>query len=227
MRAWLLSSLVIVTACSGPSGPPDIFDGHLADAGRCGAAPSVSGEFVDWDSSDASFHGVAFATFAIDGDSDPLHTDTSAPNGRIEMCIPSGARALIKITPGASDKHLGGHLIADPAVFSSGRLFSLRGITAARAATFFTEHGLTYDAGKGQLFVNEIGTASTVTLTGATAEATLASADGVTWAPGASGTYVLFANVTGASGTVGGATLGGGSVTLVAGEMTYTSVATP
>jgi hypothetical protein len=226
MRAtWSLLAIAGCSSCSGPSGTPDA---PPADAGKCGAEAAVYGELVDWDSSSASFHGVPFVKFQIEGDADPAHTDTTPPNGRIEMCAPPSGRALIKLTPGNVDVHVAGHFIADPAFFAGGRTFSLRIFTAARAASFFSEHGLTYDAAKADLLVQEAGTPAALTLTGATAEATLASADGITWAPGASGKYVLFANVTvtGAP-AIAGPSIGSGPVPMIAGELTMTSVASP
>jgi hypothetical protein len=220
---WLLISLTACAACSGPSSNPDA---PPADAGKCGAEAPLYGEYLDWDSSASNFHGVPFATFVIEGDADPLHTDTTAPNGRVEMCEPLGGRALIKVTTGNVMPHMPGHFIADAALFAAGHEFSLRGITSDRVTSFYSEHGLTYDSGKAMLLVQEIGGAASLSLSGATAEATLASADGLAWSPGSSGKYVLFANVT-VSGTpmLAGAATGSGAVPMVVGELTMTAVA--
>ena len=236
MRTCLavLVAVVGLGGCSGPSGTPDAafdaaadaaVDGPTPDAAPCAGETFLTGEYVDWDSTDTNFHGIAFATFQIEGDSTPAHMDQSSPNGRIEMCIPSGARALIAVTSDTGDDHLAGHFIADAAVFADGRFFSLRGLTPTRAGTFFTDHGLTYDAGKGQLLVNETGTAAALTLTGATSDAPLASDDGVAWAAGATGTYVLFPNVV-VTGTpaIAGAATGAGDVPIQTGELTMTAV---
>jgi hypothetical protein len=223
-----------LAGCPGPSGTPDAapdaaadaaVDGPTPDAAPCAGETFLTGEYVDWDSTDSSFAGIAFATFQIEGDSNPAHMDQSSPNGRIEMCIPGTGRALIAVTSGTGDDHLAGHFIADPAVFADGRFFSLRGLTPTRAGTFFTDNGLTYDAGKGQLLVNETGTAAALSLTGATSDTVLASDDGVTWAAGDTGTYVLFPNVV-VTGTpaIAGAATGAGDVPIQIGELTMTAV---
>jgi len=229
-----LAVALALAGCSGPSGSPDAtvdapadgpVDGPTADAARCPGEVFLTGEYVDWDSTDTNFHGIPFATFQIEGDSTPAHMDQSSPNGRIEMCIPGGARSLIKVTSDTGDTHMAGHYLADAAVFADGRFFSLRGLTPARAATFFTDNSLTYDPNKGQLLVNETGTPATIALTGATSDAPLASDDGVAWAAGASGKYVLFPNVV-VTGTpaISGAATGDGDVPIQTGELTFTSV---
>ena len=233
MRASAAATLVLaLAACPGPKAgldarPVDAMP-DAGDAGRCPGEEFLTGEYVDWDSTDTAFHGVAFATFQIDGDSNPAHMDQSSPNGRIEMCIPTSGRQSIKVTSATGDAHKAGHFIADPAAFTGGRFFSARGITDARAATFYAANVLpsgAFDDTKGQLLVHEQDTPVAVTLTGATAEATLASADGVTWAAGATGKYVLFANVTitGAP-AISGPSVGAGPVPMQPGEWTMTSV---
>lgn len=223
--------LVLLAACPGPTEPLVVDAGvdaavDASDGGRCPGELFMTGPYVDWDSTDAVFHGIAFATFAIEGDANPAHMDVTSPNGRAELCIPSTGRFLLKVTPAGGDAHLAGHYLADAAVFTGGRVFAARGITAARAASFFTAQGLTYDAAKADLEVEQLGTPVALTLTGATAEKTLSSADGITWtADSNTGHYVLFANVT-VTGTphVAGPSIGGGDVPMVTGELTMTSV---
>lgn len=219
MRASAAAALALALAgCPSSSGTPD---SQFDDNGRCPGELFLTGEYVDWDSTDANFHGVAFATFALDAS----HMDQTSPNGRVEMCIPKSGRSLVAVTSMSGDDHLAGHFIADPAVFGGGAFFSLRGITPARAASFFTAQGATYDAGKADLLVNEVGTPVTLSLGGANAAAVWSSPDGVTWATGASGKYVLFANVTvTGSPTLSGPSTGAGAVPMLPGEWTMTAV---
>jgi hypothetical protein len=222
-------------ACGSPKGMPDANPDAAIDAGDAGRCPGelfFTGAYVDWDSSDTNFHGVAFAEFQIEGTTDPPHMDQTSPNGRAELCIPTGARSNIKITPMTGDAHLLAHFTADPMVFTNGNIFDVRGITAARATEFFSSAPPTgvaigsYDATKGDLEVEQLGTPVTLTLTGATAGATLSSPDGLTWTVGAPNQkYVLFANVT-VTGTphLSGAVTGNGDVPMLPGEWTITAV---
>ncbi len=230
MRAFasILFAASACSACSGPSSqvadapidtaPPDA----ATDAGTCPGAEFLTGAYVDWDSTDTNFHGIAFATWQLGA-----QTDITAPNGRVQLCIPTTGRSLITVTSKSGDTHLNGHFIADSAVFADGRVFDARGITPARAAQFFTDNAIgTYDPAKGLLFVHESGTPVALTLTGATAEAMLSSPDGITWTPGSStGKFVLFTNVsvTGTPHLAGPAT-GAGDIPMVTGEITMTSV---
>ena len=229
MRAFvsILFAASACSACSGPAATPDAkLDTPLpdaaGDAGMCPGAEFLTGAYVDWDSTDTNFHGVAFATWALGS-----QTDMTAPNGRVQLCIPTTGRQLITVTSGSGDSHINGHFIADAAVFADGRVFVARGLTAARAAQFFTDNAIgTYDAGKGLLLVHQSGTPVALTLSGATAEATLSSADGITWTAGSTtGKFALFTNVvvTGPAHLAGPAT-GAGDLTIANGEITMTSV---
>jgi hypothetical protein len=232
VRAVSILSSILVAACSACSGPasnpdaapPDATPPDAGDAGQCPGALFLTGAYVDWDSTAADFHGVAFATWQLDAS----HTDQTAPNGRVLLCIPATGRSLIQVTSMSGDAHLNGHFIADAAVFADGRIFSARGITAARAESFLSvDHSVgDYDPGKADLFVQQTGTPVALTLTGATAAATLTSPDGITWTPGtAPDVFTLFANVsvTGTPHLAGPAT-GAGDVPMVNGELTMTTV---
>ncbi|HTJ42187.1 MAG TPA: hypothetical protein VL463_08825 [Kofleriaceae bacterium] len=215
-----VGALLLLAACPGPHSNPDAAIDAPVDA-MCAGELFLTGAYVDWDSTDASFHGVAFATFFLDAQ----HMDQASPNGRIEMCIPATGRSNITVTSNAGDTHLPGRFVADPAVFANGRIFAARGITPVRAASFFTAQSLTYDDTKADLVVEQLGGPVALTLTGATAEATLTSNDGIAWAAGADGKFVLFANVT-VTGTphVEGPAIGAGDVPMSNGEWTMTTV---
>jgi hypothetical protein len=228
-----IAAAVLGAACgcgSSPASPdanPDARPPDAGDAGRCPGSLFFTGAYVDWDSSNANFHGIAFAEFQVEGTTDPQNMDQTSPNGRAELCIPTTGRSNVKITSMTGDDHIPAHFTADPAVFADGSIFDVRGITAARAASFFTAEGIgAYDAGKGLLQVEQLGTPATITFSGGTAGAVLSSPDGLTWTVGtANQKYVLFANVA-INGTphVAGAMTGNGDVPMLAGEMTITTV---
>ena len=212
--------LLLLAAYPGPHSNPDAAIDAPVDA-MCAGELFLTGAYVDWDSTDANFHGVAFATFALDA----THMDQASPNGRIEMCVPSTGRSNIKVTSNTGDAHLAGHFMADPAVFTNGRIFAARGITPTRAASFFTAQSLTYDDTKADLIVEQLGGPVALTLTGATAGATLTSPDGIAWSAGNDGKFVLFANVTvTATPHLAGPAIGAGDVPMVNGEWTMTTV---
>ncbi len=239
MRLATTLSLLLLGACPGPEVAPDArpLDAPLdaaidagPDAGRCAGELFLTGEYVDWDSTSTMFHGVANATFDLDDDADPAHTDQTSPNGRAELCIPATGRHRITITPASPSDYMIGHFVADAAVFASGRIFSLRGLTMARAGTFYAAFPpLAFDAGKPQLLVQVAGTPVPITLGGASAEATLVYDKAAnTWAAGGTNTgtgdAVLFANLDGTAPTISGATIGDGALTAVAGELTMITV---
>jgi hypothetical protein len=228
MRSLVLVSLLVLVGCPGPKNQPDAGDIAMFDAGRCGNDLFFTGGYEDWDSTANSFHGIAFATFQIDGDATPAHMAQTAPNGRVEMCIPKAGRTLIKVTPMAGKGYLDGHFIADAAVFAAGRVFVARGITDGRAPGFYGTFGMLFDSGLGHLLVQQQGTPVALTLTGATFEKSLASPDGVNWtADKTADKFVLFANVAakgGATPHLAGPSIGAGDIPIVAGELTMTSV---
>jgi hypothetical protein len=231
-----IAAAMFAAACgacgsSGPAKPDAMPDGKpdAGDAGMCAGELLFTGAYVDWDSTDTNFHGISFATWKVEGSTDASQMTTTAPNGRVVMCIPASGRSNIKVTPMSGDTHLPAHFTADPAVFADGSIFDVRGITAARAGTFFTAEGIgSYDAGKGNLLVEQLGTPVALTFSGGTVGAVLTSPDGLTWdtsSPPMNQKYTLFANVQ-ISGTphLAGAKTGNGDVPMLAGELTITTV---
>lgn len=227
MRCAWLGVVVAVSGCgSSPSG----VDGRPIDASagfdslpRCGADLFFTGEYVDWDSTTTNFKGIFDATFTVVGD--PSRTDQTAPNGRVEMCIPATGRSLINVQPPATGTtYLPGHYIADAAVFASGRTFSVKGMPQSRTVPFYELYGVQFDANKLQLLVEVQGPLQSLSLTDGTAEKVLGF-DGTNWSVAASGKYVLFANVvSSAVPTLHGAAIGSGPVPMVPGELTMTTV---
>jgi len=239
MRGILVKVAVLVAygglaACGDDGGaPPDGPGGPDAtDSGdaRCGADLLLTGELVDFDWSEANPIGVNGAVWTVVGDE--ARTDTTAPNGRVEICIARTGRSQITVDVPDDPPYMDGYYIADPAVFSAGRTFSVRDASPARLQQMFEdalgEGVLPLDPTAGQLLVEVQGTAAAVALTGVASQRTLASADGAAWSEGASGRYVVFANVTPGTGTVAmDGAVGGGPVPLETNRWTMTTLAAP
>lgn len=157
----------------------------------------IEGELIDWDSSDAAFSGVFGATVTQVGNSSV--TLTTAPNGRLSLCAaPSEPFAFT--VDASSDGHLSGTLTIESNVVLGGFVpLSLRTLTQTRAASFFTELGLTFDPTAAQVVVFQAGDRSSLTLSGTHDPAQQGDDNGtgvITWGAGASGRYTLFPNVT-------------------------------
>lgn len=198
------------------------------DAGRCGADYFLTGDLVDWDSTEANFRGVFPAVFSVEGE--PARMDQTSPNGRFELCIVAAARTRLNVdAPGAGDTgYVDAILIADKSVTDAIGFVSTRSFRNARAAEFFTQQGIAggYDATKAQLLVQTVGTPRAVTIDRVASPVAL-DANNV-WAAGAAGSEVLFPNLDPATATVNvgssGTVLGAGAVPLVAGKLTFVTL---
>jgi hypothetical protein len=196
VRTWILP--IVLAACEHGQTPPGMDGGDNPDGGTpaCGKESLIGGELIDWDSSDADFLGIANATISLRFDPSSFST-TTPPNGRIELC---GRPDLpLEFAIDAPGDYLDGTLAIERDVALSGEAISLRMFTAARAATFFSEHGLIFDPNKAQVVV--LMTADRAALSiDAAHDTALAGNDDlggaeVTWSAGTSGRYVLFPNV--------------------------------
>jgi hypothetical protein len=244
--AWssLVPAACLLAACAGchnnPHAKPDAavdakVDAKLdaaIDSGPCSAGQVLfTGEYVDWNSTTASFCGVFSATLAED--SDPQDSDMTAPNGRFKLCVPGTARTRIDITnpsgaspcdpsPGSYSTTMPGITIADPAVIATGQIISYRDFTTTVAAT------LNLTAGDAQLFVHVDGTAAAITLSEASAGSAMYF-DGTTWSTMMPATIVnvFYPNLDPTPGsvtvTMTGAT-GNGSVPIAANAISYITV---
>lgn len=231
---------LVVAVASGCSGCGD--DGATVDAsivididnGSCGDQLRFTGEYVDWDT-DASFCGIAEATIDVEGDG---ATDTTAPNGRFDLCIPrtNPTTKLIVTQPSANSQcttPASGYtvptiLFANRDVILAGSFFSARAFTTARQASFFQAAGLQFDSTKAHVLVNANHTGIPRAVSLAAAHAPAQAIVATTWAPGDTGHEVFFPNVDVGTGTtmltvVGGA-IGTGSIPLVAGTITNVTV---
>jgi hypothetical protein len=234
----MLRTALVVIVLSGCSGCGD--DGGTVDASyvididnaSCGDQLHFTGEYVDWDT-DTAFCGISDATVDVEGDG---ATDTTAPNGRFDLCIPrttpttklivTQPTAMSQCSNPASTYTVPTILFANNAVILAGGFFSGRAFTTARQTSFYQAAGITFDATKAQVFVHVNGTPHAVSL--AAAHAAPQAIVATTWAPGDTGKNVFFPNVDVGSGTttlmVSGGAIGTGSIPLIAGTITNVSV---
>lgn len=237
----VVCSLLVLAACgdnlkgAADAGPIDMaIDGPPADEGPCGAQRFIGAELLDWDSSGASFMGVNAATFTQRGGS---ATATTPPNGRIEMCVGTTTSYVFDVDV-ASASYLDAIAYFDlEAIVASGppdQRIRFRGITSARAASFYTERSLTFDAAKAHVLVYLAGDVSNISLDRAHQTPQLgtynAQTDAITWTTGVVGAnaakYVLFPNVDAASptGVIEGDLGGDHSIPLEAGKLTLVGI---
>ena len=228
MKLWVLG-LLTLAACSDDA-PGDVdaatdapIDAEIdapPDGGRCGADFFLTGEQQDWDSTQTNFDGVDGAAWTVRGQ--PSRTATTAPNGRIELCIPA-APSLVDID---HPEYVDGLFVVEPAVFQSpGQFFFLvKGIRTTRSTTFYTELGLTFDDSRGHLLVQKQGTAVPLTLAAGGTAFAVDDQNDTSWTAGNSGGLVLFANVPVGATTLAGATVGPASIPIEAGKLTITTV---
>jgi len=178
----------------------------------------VTGEYVDWDSSPATFMGIFGAQFTLR--SDPSKTTTTAPNGRFILCVPV-ADGIIDITPMTGSDYVAGSLVVNKAVVQSGAMLSLRSFKTTRAADFG------FSATKAHVFVHVDGGSRTATT--ASPAAVQKHFDGAMWADGNTGSDIYLGNID-AQGTtaltVPDTAKGAGSIPLTTGAFTYVTVTT-
>jgi hypothetical protein len=236
----LALACVLVAACGdnlkGPAdaGPADApIDSAPVDQGPCGTNRFIGAELLDWDSSASAFMGVNGATFTQRGGS---ATTTTPPNGRVEMCVATTTSYIFDVD--APSTYLDAIAYFDlEAIVGSAPTDShirFRGVTAARAATFYTERSLTFDNTKAHVLVYLAGDISNISLDRAHELPQLgmysASTDSITWTTGVAGAnsskYVLFPNVDAASptGVIEGDLQGDHSIPLAAGKLTLVAI---
>lgn len=219
--ASLLVSALALAACSDDTSTAidAAVDAVDAPAGPCGADVQFTGEYVDWTSTTADFHGIFDARFTVTNDA--TRTAATAPNGRVILCISSAAPSRLTATQNDYNPAV---FLADPAVFSPpNATFSSRGLRLTeRNAHYVTLGEPGFDAARAHVLVDKQGAHVTFSLTGAT---TAYSHDGTDWSPGTAGSLVLFPNVPVGNGTAtlsatGGTFVGPTSIELVAGTLT-------
>jgi hypothetical protein len=210
MKRLALCALVLA-ACGDdapaiPDGPPD----------PCAPEMEVTGEYVDWDSTEAAFKGVTGAKFTLQ--SDQTKTASTAPNGRFIMPCIAPQDGVIDVAP--KGDNVPGVLIVNKSVIQTGAMLSYRSFTTTRGADFG------FDAAKAGVFVHVEGTPRAVTVAGAGSPFAF---DGSTWAAGNTGKNVYFPGVVpGITGmamvSMSGTTVGAGNVEVAAGKITYVTL---
>ncbi len=179
---------------------------------------TVTGEYVDWDSTEGNFKGVMGAKFTLV--SDPSKSASTAPNGRFVMPCIAPADGVIDVAPMAGSNYVPGTVIVNKAVIQTGAMLSYRSFTTTRGADFG------FDASKAGVFVHVEGTPRAVTVAGAGSPFAF---NGSTWAAGNTGEDVYFPGVVpGITGmamvTMTGTTVGAGNVEVAAGKITYVTL---
>lgn len=192
------------------------------DNGSCGDQLRFTGELLDWDAH-TSFCGVFDAAFEVQGDGG---MDTTAPNGRFDLCIPDRGEVLLDIKPAAANSGcttppvryaVPGIAVASRDVIRAGGMWSGR---------LFGVDRVPADLTKAQVVVHVNGTPRAVSL--GAAHAAPQAVNGATWAAGDTGSVVYFPDVDPAGGTttlqLAGGMIGPASIPLVAGTVTNVSV---
>jgi hypothetical protein len=216
-------------ADAAPDAGPDAFV-------RCPGAVLFTGDYLDWDSSDAMFKGVFDATVT---DTNTAMTAQTAPNGRWELCVTAATEVAATVV---QSDYLPVRVTAAAEVITAGAV-STRGLKPARADTLFSGFGFARDTADAQVLIEVRSHPSLQPVVGATVALTGATPEGsygvdLAWAlqsattTGASG-YMFFANVPVGGGSTpltvtppGGTTcVGPATIPLVAGEISAASFA--
>ena len=229
---FLAAVLAAYAACGDDAGNADAGLVIDIDNASCGDQLHFTGEYVDWDT-DTAFCGIGDATVTVAGDG---ATDTTAPNGRFDLCIPRDMRTVrLDVTQPSGNSMcaspVSGYSVnvllhANRDTILAGGFFSARAFTTARQASFFTTIGQAFDSNKAQVFVHVNGTPHKVSIAAAHGPAQAIAT--TMWAPGDTGKNVFFPNVDVGGGTtmltVEGGAIGTGSIPLVANTITNVSV---
>ena len=238
-RRSLAALVLCLGACGGGNDTPHDAGPDMA-SGMCGAEATLSGEMIDWDSTETNFCGVAGAVWTVRGD--VSRTKTTPPNGRLAMCLAHQAQTVLDVTPPTGGSQCPGLFgmpmntyplaavaILPDAVLAAGARFSVRAMVQSRMTSMATQIGAPFDSSAGQLYVHVDGPARQVSISAG--HAATQQFDGTRWAAGDTGSDVFFPNVAIAGGavavSVSGGAVGTGSYTLEAGKMTYLTVVTP
>lgn len=227
MRSLLV--LVALAACNEHGQSPNRADAHTdSTVPACaGTDVLVTGEIVDVDSSSVAFIGVSGATLSLVATPTTILTST-LPDGRFETCV--RAPDPLVFSYDAPGDFLDGAMVITRGARGGLHPISFRGITMARAISFYASHGLAFDASKAHVLVFMAGDRSQVTLDRPHAAAQAGDDEGhagsVAWSPGDSGRYILFPNVdiTAPSGSIVGDQGGPVNVPLAAGKLTLVAI---
>src|SRR5690606_4325 len=143
----------------GDGGPGDMMIVVDIDNGSCGDTVRLTGEYVDWDT-EASFCGINEAVFEVEGGG---QMDSTAPNGRFDLCTPNQATTRLTITQPSSTSQcttpaamytIPTILFARKDVILAGAFYSARSWTTAKQDAIFSASSTTFDATKAQVHVH-------------------------------------------------------------------------
>lgn len=239
MSRTLFASLVFAAACSSPSHTTTDAPAHdgAGGDGTCGGEDYFTGAIVDWDSGTA-FCGVFQATLTVTAT--PTNTDSTAPNGRFQLCLPAAAATRVDIAPPTAQSQcnltdglyqIPGITVASHDVIASGATIEYRMIAMDRVTPFFSGLGVMYDNTKATVFVHVAGasTSKPVISSAAQTGASALEYDGSAWGSGSAGQDVVFANTDPSGGTTtvsfsDGTGLGSGTFPVAAGTFTYVTL---
>lgn len=231
----MLPRLLVIVITLAACGDDGVKDASVdIDNGSCGDQLRFTGELVDWDTH-AMFCGVKDAVIEVDGGQGAM--DTTAPNGRYDLCLPAAnqftrlnvtfAAVASACTQPASMYTLPVIIYADHGVIKAGAAYAARAMTMARQMSYFTMIQQTFDATRGQVLVHVHGTKfPKITLAADHGPPQIVS--GQTWAAGDSGSDIFFPNVAVGTGKVKLQIAGGGAgqteIPVVAGTITNVAV---
>lgn len=157
---------------------------------ECPASRIVTGEYLDVEATDEAYTAIYNASWQLVPNG---ATDTTSPNGRVELCAPND-EASVRVAVVGPSPYLPADVYLerwqDEAAIAP---FSVRGLSAAQASALLQAHAKTPDADTGSVFVLQTGTPQALQIDDANAVAL--SHDGEAWSPGSSGAAVLFLRV--------------------------------
>lgn len=152
---------LLLAGCPDPEAAPDaapgapdaaVADAPPPDAGPCGDQSFYTAAIVAWDSWDDDFHGgfgAVWTNAAV-----PSETATSAPNGRVELCLtrptPTAELLLDIDLAGAVPTHV---VVQPPDFVAPQNVLEARGLTPARATELYALAGATFDPAAGHALV--------------------------------------------------------------------------
>jgi hypothetical protein len=217
----LLASLLLAASLAACGGDDDPGDDGTPPVGPCTPEVSYFGELLDLGALGGGFQGVAGAVFTVDGTDE---TGTTAPNGRIELCVEPGTRPTVTVD--APGDYLDGTYSADADLFVDGSSFVAHAATSAQLTALYATFAgdVAPMPGRGHLLVEVRGGTATVAVTGATGF----HLTGGTWSDAGPGSFALFPNLAPGTATVSApGTEGGGAVPITADGWSMTTLDVP
>lgn len=127
---------------------PGAIDAAPPDAGLCPGEAVFTGSYVDWDGNSSGPTNTLGTEVSLEGDPSSS-VSINAPNGRVLMCLPADAGAVVTFT---HPDYLPLRYTFEPA--AAGTAFDIRGLTPARADELFSSLGVVRDPLLAQVLVH-------------------------------------------------------------------------